>query len=125
MKTIQAIKIAVDNEFQTQYARNMVKAYLIKWKVRDGRKQYSNRQIGFILGIDRQKVADYLFQVQQWIDNGNNALLSQGFSEKYNNVLKAIEATATDNALNTYLSILEGSTERTKITLNNVKKYYL
>jgi hypothetical protein len=95
MTPIQYIQIAVDDEFEAKYTRNLVKTYLFKSLLinPDTKSQYTNFQIGCMIGVDRQKVSDYLFHMKVYNEKArNNQFLTSQFETKFSDVKKACEA---------------------------------
>jgi hypothetical protein len=98
MTTIQYITIEVNNEFVTDYQRNLVKAYLLKAIARnEQRNPLSNHEIGKILGIDRNKVASHIQHMEDYNskDIKNNQMFRETFTPKFQAVKRACENYAT------------------------------
>ncbi len=115
MKLQQHIEIAVNNEFETCYTRKLVKAFLFKSLILD----LTNREIGFMIGENRKKVGDYLFQMELFLSGVENPMFSGNFETKFNNVRNSCEGYA--KALN--LQELHEAQESALKSLKRAKEY--
>ena len=115
MNLKQHIEIAVDNEFETCYTRKLFKAYLFKSLILD----LTNRDIGFMIGENRKKVGDYLFQMELFLSGVENTMFSVNFETKFNNVRNSCEGYA--NILK--LQELHEAQERALSSLKRAKEY--
>jgi len=122
MTTQQFIQIAVDNEFQTLYTRNLVKAYLYKALL----QPLNNHEIGCMLGVDRKRVGDYLFQMKVYEGVRNNPFLDAKFNDKFDNVKKACEAYAFEQMISKHREALNRSRKSLDVAkVANLNRYNL
>ncbi len=95
MTTTQYIIFTVNNEFQSDYQRDLIKAYLLKTLVRNEKtfEPLSNHEIGMMLEIHRMKVGDYLFHMRVYNskDVKNNPMFNDSFNLKFQAVKRACE----------------------------------
>jgi hypothetical protein len=113
--TRQHIEIAVNYQFDTKYARNLVKCYLFKELIRNDKgDQLSNHEIGMMIGCDRKKVADYLFHMKVYHRTHENPFLAKDFKPKFEAVKKACENHNEMVNVKQYAAILDRSLQRIK-----------
>ena len=87
----QYITVAVDNEFDTLYQRNLVKVYLFYWLLKkpETNRQYYNFEIAFLVGIRPDMVSNYLWRMEKEKNRRNDPFLPSDFETKFDNVEKA------------------------------------
>jgi len=96
MTTQDFIKIAVDNEFETDYSRQLVKAYLYKALLRNEKtnQPITNLEIGKLLGIHRLMAGSNIKNVESFLANPvirNNSMFGETFAPKFEAVKLACE----------------------------------
>ena len=113
--TRQHIEIAVISQFDTKYARNLVKCYLFKALLQNSKKEpLTNHEIGLMIGCDRHKVGEYLFQMQVFHERQNNPFLAKDFKQRFELVKEACEQHNKRVNIETYATILFRSSQRIK-----------
>lgn len=124
--SFQFIEVSVNKEFETDYARNIVKCYLFKTLLQNQKTKQplSNREIGHMIGCDRYEVAMYLKQMEIYFDRQNNSLLSGNFTDKFNAVNKACIMHINAYRLRSHIAVTESAVNRMKAVLNfNIAQY--
>jgi hypothetical protein len=107
MTTQNYIIRAVDNEFEKTYTRNLCKAYLLTDLL-----NLTQREIGYILIVDRRRVGDYLFHMKVFNQGSCNPFLKERFAPKFPEIQKACEKYATDNNFRKHLKVLDNAKSR-------------
>jgi hypothetical protein len=122
MTTQDFIKIAVDNEFETDYSRQLVKAYLYKALLRNEKtnQPITNLEIGKLLGIHRLMAGSNIKNVESFLANPvvrNNSMFGETFAPKFEAVKIACEA----HAQRQMVRLGQTANKRAEIHLENAR----